>query len=146
MFWKRENTWSMERQVRLSKRNICKDRRCTRAVAHKYLSSQLTERVDLRSVCFPATDRRRWRNYFSNKIYDRRRVIVAKCTAIRYCANNRAKLFNNRPVSQRFILAPRSPELRGDKFDVPLAPRNANNIRLKQKLVCLPCLDRKELP
>lgn len=40
-----------------------------------------------------------------------RRVTVAKCAAIRYCANNDAKLFNNRLVSQRFILLARSPSL-----------------------------------
>ena len=49
-----------------------------------------------------------------------------------------AELFNNRLVSQRFILLARSTELRGDKFERRSgAQQTANNRRIRGN-VCLP--------
>lgn len=82
----------------------------TRGGGDKCLSMDSGAKELIYERCFPGADRLGERVIFQNKIYDsRRRVILAKRTAIRYCANNDAKLFNNRLVSQRFILPARSP-------------------------------------
>ena len=111
----------------------------SRRSSHKYfIGISLNERVDL---CEPRIREPRLRNYFSkqNLRQRRRESPLRNAPAIRYCANNHAQLFNNRLVSQRFILLARSTELRGDKFERRSgAQQTANNRRIRVTFVSPP--------